>query len=729
MNKNSFKKTELALYYLVVFFILREWLIPIMELTGTGYMEYILLFIAVSLVISLFRIHFILSWLIKGLFIAWFIAFVYGQVWAFSAEGIQFLANDLIRNLYSLMHGDWIGITDPFRTLLFFILIWMLIYLTHYWITVRMNIFYFLALTVFFVAALDTFTDYDGSFAIVRIMLLGLVMIASLFLKRLVHHSNVQIKWPTYIKMILPSIGLIVIVMVIAFFLPKAAPQWPDPMPYIKSATGQGQAEVDEGGIAKVGYGENDTRLGGSFVADDTVVFLAEVQSKQYWRIETKDIYTSKGWENSGNYGDMVIQPEENIVHSLPVGPKENSKTAAIQMLYEHDFVVQPYGLQSYHLDEEYSNLQFLMNGSTEKIKPYLDGNEVFLMDYQVEYSKPEYSYSTLKNPTEQIDPAIKERYLQLPDTLPARVRELAADIVEDKQTPYDQARAIELYFRQNGFRYDTDNIAVPAENQDYVDQFLFETKVGYCDNFSTSMVVLLRSIGIPARWVKGFAGGDMIDNNGATSTYQVTNNDAHSWVEAYIPNVGWVNFEPTIGFNNSRAIDYDLPTDTPEEDELTIDEDTKPDEVVEENEKRPQSTGQNSNIFGNVFARFTKNKVVWLIVALLIASVGGILYKTRRRWLPNVYGMLYKRKSFMETPFETSYLRLLKLLEVKGFKRKKGQTLESYALEIDRYFETVHMTKLTKCYERVIYAKNAENIDMALMKESWEYLINQVIG
>ena len=75
------------------------------------------------------------------------------------------------------------------------------------------------------------------------------------------------------------------------------------------------------------------------------------------------------------------------------------------------------------------------------------------------------------------------------------------------------------------------------------MDQFLFETKIGYCDNFSTSMVVMLRSLGIPARWVKGFAPGEIVQREDSIPVYEVTNNNAHSWVEAYFPNVGWMHF------------------------------------------------------------------------------------------------------------------------------------------------------------------------------------------
>src|SRR5690606_34249781 len=99
----------------------------------------------------------------------------------------------------------------------------------------------------------------------------------------------------------------------------------------------------------------------------------------------------------------------------------------------------------------------------------------------------------------------------------------------------YEKVRAIEKYFSRNGFVYQISDVAVPGEEEDYVDQFLFDTKAGYCDNFSTSMVVMLRTLDIPARWVKGFTSGDIIESNindGEYDVYEVTNANAHSWVE-----------------------------------------------------------------------------------------------------------------------------------------------------------------------------------------------------
>nr|WP_285842575.1 transglutaminase domain-containing protein [Ureibacillus chungkukjangi] len=690
-----------------------------------------MLFIALCLVLSLFQIHFLISGLIKFAYIIWFIVFVYGGVFVLSAEGIDFLFNDFQTNIAAVLRADWLHITNPFRTFLFFILIWMLIYLIHHWIVVRMSVFYFLLLTVFFVGTLDTFTEYDGSFAIVRVMVLGLALTVFLLVKRLLKQANITLDLKKYLKLAVPAILLVFVMSSIAIYLPKFSPQWPDPVPFIKSATGQGGAEVNGGGISKVGYGENDSRLGGSFVADDTVVFLAESETKQYWRIETKDRYTSKGWEDSGYFqGELSVFEHQQIIEtSLPVGPEEDTKTATVEVVNPYDFIIQPYGMKSVTsaMVSVLPNLEFMLSLDTEKIVTYVDRAPTELPGYTLEYSKPVYLYSTLKNPTEEIDPVLFERYLQLPDTLPTRVRDLAAEIVGIRETPYDKARAIEMYFKQNGFRYETDNVAIPSEEQDYVDQFLFDTKIGYCDNFSTSMVVLLRSLGIPARWVKGFAGGDVIDNHGSSSTYQITNNDAHSWVEAYIPNVGWMNFEPTIGFNNSRSIEYDLSTDDYEEEVLTVEEETEPDEKIEKETEPKKTAAEESQFFENIAKFFEQNKYI-LIGILLLALVGAfILYKIRRKWLPKVYGKLYRRKELNESRFEASFLQLLKLLEMKGFKRKEGQTLQAFAKEVDSYFENGHMSLLTAAYEQTIYSKDASAVNVLQMRESWEYLINQI--
>ena len=500
---------EVSLYYAILFFILREWLVPIVELTSTGHLNLLLLFIALAFVLNIFEVSFFIAWIVKFVYIAWFIVYVYSDETLFSTTGLQFLSNDVKTNVDVLVNGAWGDVTDPFRSMLFFILIWMLIYLIHHWLTVRMTIFYFFVLTVFFIATLDTFTQYDGTMAIVKVVLLGLVMTALLYMKRLIVETGTTFELHKYMRYILPVVLAIGTAGIVAVLLPKAAPQWPDPVPYIKSFAGQG----DSSSISKVGLGDDDSQLGGSFIGDDTVVFTARAPESQYWRVETKDYYTSKGWESSGAQVSSEVEIDGRFVHEYIVSSTElnleaEEKTATIYPNIERAYVLQPYGIKDFSTEQQ--NVSLWINPYTERLTTKtLDQNEQSLSQYEMTYTTPEYSYKKLKEPVEEdkvIDFGMP--YLQLPSRLPERVTQLAYDIIEGHSTDYDKARAIEQYFKRSGFVYETEDVAIPNEDQDYVDQFLFETKIGYCDNFSTSMVVLLRSVGIPAPWVKGYANG-----------------------------------------------------------------------------------------------------------------------------------------------------------------------------------------------------------------------------
>ncbi|QIA26379.1 transglutaminase domain-containing protein [Thermaerobacter sp. PB12/4term] len=144
-------------------------------------------------------------------------------------------------------------------------------------------------------------------------------------------------------------------------------------------------------------------------------------------------------------------------------------------------------------------------------------------------------------NPRWRDDPALRV-YLQLPEGLPQRVRDLAARLTAGQGNAYDQARAIERYLR--GFRYDP-NMPFMPRDRDFVDFFLFDLQRGYCVAFASAAVVLLRSAGLPARWVEGF----VIPTGGRPGTYPVTYAQAHAWPEVLIPGYGWIPLEPTPAY------------------------------------------------------------------------------------------------------------------------------------------------------------------------------------
>lgn len=133
--------------------------------------------------------------------------------------------------------------------------------------------------------------------------------------------------------------------------------------------------------------------------------------------------------------------------------------------------------------------------------------------------------------------------YLQLPDTVTPATRELARRLTANAVGPYAKAQAIESYLRE--FPYDLDVDAPPESVTDVADYFLFDLGRGYCDYYATAFVVLARLAGLPTRFATGYAVGGW-DPYRMTRT--VTAAEAHSWPEVYLPQVGWVVFEPTAG-------------------------------------------------------------------------------------------------------------------------------------------------------------------------------------
>jgi transglutaminase-like putative cysteine protease len=134
----------------------------------------------------------------------------------------------------------------------------------------------------------------------------------------------------------------------------------------------------------------------------------------------------------------------------------------------------------------------------------------------------------------------ITSTYLQLPVALDPRIPELARQATKYARTPFDKALAIESFLRGR-YTYTLNLTGKPGE--DALAHFLFETRGGHCEYFASSMTIMLRTLGIPAREVNGFLPGEYNDLGG---DYIVRASDAHSWVEVYFPGEDWQVFDPT---------------------------------------------------------------------------------------------------------------------------------------------------------------------------------------
>ena len=154
----------------------------------------------------------------------------------------------------------------------------------------------------------------------------------------------------------------------------------------------------------------------------------------------------------------------------------------------------------------------------------------------------------------------VRADYLALPDGVETDVYALAGQITQDAQTDFDRAAALCAYLR-SAYPY-TLAQTVPPAGRDFVSWFLLDERQGYCTSFATAMAVMARMVGLPARYIEGYAAVPDSD-----SVARVTQQQAHAWVEIYFSGFGWLPFDPTPGTNDAGGT---LPSDDPEGDSPT---------------------------------------------------------------------------------------------------------------------------------------------------------------
>ncbi|MCX5722576.1 MAG: DUF3488 and transglutaminase-like domain-containing protein [Nitrospirae bacterium] len=142
---------------------------------------------------------------------------------------------------------------------------------------------------------------------------------------------------------------------------------------------------------------------------------------------------------------------------------------------------------------------------------------------------------------------AVRSRYLQIPIGL-QRIEELAHRVVQRAATPFERTLAVQQHLLDN-YRYSLD--ADQATLNHPLEEFLFTRKTGYCEHYATAMVVMLRTLGIPARLVTGFLATEWNEYGGY---FTVRQRDAHAWVEVYFPRSGWITMDPTPAVNAAAA-------------------------------------------------------------------------------------------------------------------------------------------------------------------------------
>ena len=217
---------------------------------------------------------------------------------------------------------------------------------------------------------------------------------------------------------------------------------------------------------------------------------------------------------------------------------------------------------------EPFSNVVFTshnpiqLSGFSRSMQVMQAGNEAIYLQPKPNQPVEYILYTDIQSRTHRIKafdseapiPEIDERYLQMPEIDP-RIPPLAKTIVKDATSRLAQVLLLESFLKTQ-FEYSLNHSS--ARSEDPLGNFLFATRTGHCEYFATAQVIMLRSLGIPARMINGFRAGEF---NEWGDYFIVRQSDAHSWVEAWLPGSGWIEFDPTPAvqgagsFSLARAI------------------------------------------------------------------------------------------------------------------------------------------------------------------------------
>lgn len=301
---------------------------------------------------------------------------------------------------------------------------------------------------------------------------------------------------------------------------------------------------------------------------------------------------------------------------------------------------------------------------------------------------------------------SIYQKYLQLPDELPQRVKDLSETLTADCSNNYDKAKAIEKYLSSSNFSYNLDVSSTPI-NRDFVDYFLFDLGEGYCTYFASAMTILARCAGLPARYVEGYIlPPEPTETYG--DTYIVTNMQAHAWVEVYFEGCGWIPFEPTSPFRSKFYVDSS-------QEEVSYSGNYSPAyddymDMMERYANRTPSMPTSANLAGQ--EKVLRPRVILAFAALFViaALILWLLFNTISRRF-----RLYK---LFNLPAKQCVLKLynyyVSALSIEGISYKAAETPLQYSQRVDEILllRPVKFDAITDIFIRARYSNRVPTDD-----------------
>ncbi len=271
----------------------------------------------------------------------------------------------------------------------------------------------------------------------------------------------------------------------------------------------------------------------------DRIVFTVTAPRGEFWRGETFDRWNGQKWTRSDPHLTMLNGTDDGVI-AIPPDPDDEGAVAGASMR------------QTFRIETGFSNVVFAapspVSIETDRVlqghsdgTATVDGGFGRGATYTVTSRRVLTTAEVLRAAASiPIPPTVLNQYAQPPSTTD-RVLQLASEITTPAPTNYDKIRAIEAWLGSH-VRYSL-NAPLAPRNVDVVDDFLFRSRLGWCEQVASSLVVMARAVGIPARLATGFVPGS---RDALTGQFTVRERDAHAWAEIYFPGIGWQPFDPT---------------------------------------------------------------------------------------------------------------------------------------------------------------------------------------
>lgn len=310
-------------------------------------------------------------------------------------------------------------------------------------------------------------------------------------------------------------------------------------------------------------YGES-LPLGRGNALTSNIVLSAEVPqvnlapARYYWRDRVYDIYENGGWRISFAAEERIRAEENELIFQQMLGRTLNTiqittgrsirlihtPTQPIALSRTADFSYAPNADGSWDIVALQAPV-VIRSGESYAVEAYLTTATV----------------TELQAAGTDYPDWVTERYLQVPQEITERTLQLAQDLAEGQDGPYEIATTITQWLRAN-IEY-VDSVRAPPGDVEPIDWMLFDLEQAFCNYYATAEIMMLRSLGIPARLAVGYAQGEESESNLLLSVdtekedileglvqdsryFTVRQSDAHAWPEVYFPGIGWVEFEPT---------------------------------------------------------------------------------------------------------------------------------------------------------------------------------------